>query len=343
MAFLRISCASRHAAVAVLLGWVGGVALAGEKVTVQNYIRAESDLQMRAYAANAGGVGRLLHLREPYSVENQVTIRGNRDTLYSAIVLDLSEPATIVKPDPGGRFQSMLVIDQDHFNPVLKHGAGEVTLTREGVGTRYAMVLFRTFVDPNDPADLRAAHALQDAIEVRQASPGALELPEWDEPSLIRVRQALNALAAEVPVFEDAFGARGLVDPVNHLIASAAGWGGNPTRGAMYFNFTPARNDGTTPHTLTMPAEVPVGGFWSVSVYNEQGFFEPNALNAYSVNSVTAARNGDGSVTIHFGGDPSAGNHLPITAGWNYIVRCYLPGWEILEGDWRPPEAVATE
>lgn len=41
----------------------------------------------------------MLHLREPYSVQNQTTIHGSRDTLYSAVVLDLSSPVVIVKPD----------------------------------------------------------------------------------------------------------------------------------------------------------------------------------------------------------------------------------------------------
>jgi hypothetical protein len=49
----------------------------------------------------------------------------------------------------------------------------------------------------------------------------------------------------------------------------------------------------------------------------------------------------DGTVTIHFGGDPQATNYLPITDGWNYVVRCYLPGWQIIEGNWTPPAPVA--
>lgn len=199
------------------------------------------------------------------------------------------------------------------------------------------MVLVRTFADPNDPADMKTAHALQDAIQIRQASPGKLELPDWDTVSLAETRQQLNQMAAKMKDFSEAFGRRGEVDPIQHLIGSAAGWGGNPQRGAMYFNATPERNDGKTPYTLTMPKDVPVEAFWSVTVYNKDGFFTPNELNAYSFNSVTAERNGDGSVTVHFGGDPKATNYLPITDGWNYVVRCYLPGWQIIEGNWAPP------
>jgi len=312
-------------------------------VTIMNYIRAESDAQFMGYAAKAGGVGKILHLREPYSVENQTTIRGNRDTLYSAVVLDLTSPATIVKPDSPDRFQSLLVISQDHYMPILKHGGGEVTLTMDSVGTRYAMALFRTFADPNDSEDMKAAHALQDAIQIKQASSGTLELPAWDMASLEQTRKELNVLASKLTDLSDGFGKKGQVDPIAHLMASSYGWGGNPPRGATYVGVVPEKNDGKTPHTLTMPKDVPVDGFWSVSVYNADGFFTPNNLNAYTINNVTGKKNADGSTTIHFGGDPGTDNYLPIHEGWNYVVRLYLPGTAILEGDWNPPAPVPVK
>lgn len=336
MAVLRL-------AAVLIFGGLSAAAVGGETVTVLNYVRAETDMQFSAYAAKAGGVGKLMNLREVYSVENQTTIRGNRDTLYSFGVYDLAAgPVTIIKPESPDRFQSLLVIDQDEYNPVLKNGAGEVTLSIDNVGTRYVMVLFRTFCDPNSPKDMQLAHALQDAIQVRQASPGQLELPDWDEASLVATRQLLNALASKLDGVPKAFGARGEVDPTQHLIGAAYGWGGNPPSGAMYFNVTPEQNDGKTAYTLKMPRDVPVQAFWSVSVYNKDGFFTPNDLNAYSFNSITSQRNADGTVTIHFGGDPQAANYLPITDGWNYIVRCYLPGWQILEGNWTPPKPQAV-
>jgi hypothetical protein len=243
----------------------------GEPVNVLNYVRAESDFQFREYAAKAGGIGKLMHVREAYSVQDQTTIRGNRDTLYSAGVFDLTTPVTITKPGSPDRFQSMLVISQDHYNPVLKHGGGDVTLSIDTVGTRYAMVLFRTFADPNDPEDMKKAHQLQDAIQVKQASLGKLELPDWDMASLVETRKSLNQLAARIGSVSKAFGAKGEVDPLQHLIGSAFGWGGNPQRGAMYFNVLPKRNDGKTAYVLTMPKNVPVEAFWSVTVYNKDG------------------------------------------------------------------------
>jgi hypothetical protein len=89
--------------------------------------------------------------------------------------------------------------------------------------------------------------------------------------------------------------------------------------------------------------DVPMDGFWSLSVYNRDGFFEKNELNAYSFNSVTAKRDVDGAARIQFGGcEASTVNCLPITDGWNYTVRLYRPQSAILDGTWKAPVAEPT-
>jgi hypothetical protein len=91
---------------------------------------------------------------------------------------------------------------------------------------------------------------------------------------------------------------------------------------------------------VTVKDDVPVDGFWSISVYNAEGYFEPNNLNAYALNNITAGKSDDGSITVQLGGcDGKVPNCLPITPGWNYIVRLYRPRAEILDGSWQFPEA----
>jgi hypothetical protein len=57
---------------------------------------------------------------------------------------------------------------------------------------------------------------------------------------------------------------------------------------------------------------VPVDAFWSVTVYDDKGMFIVNEHDAYSYNSITAKKDEDGSVAIHFGGAPAQDNFLPI-------------------------------
>ena len=310
-------------------------------VTTDAFVRAETDNYLATNAKVAGKLGKFHHAREPASIDEQTIIRLNRDTLYSFAVFDLAGgPVTLTLPDSGERYVSMMVVDQDHYVPIVAHGKESVTLTQESLGTRYAFVAVRTLVDPNDPKDVEAVHKLQDAIAVSQKDPGKLELPDWDQDSLTAIRNALLALAEHQASFSGAFGTRQQVDPIKHLIGTAAGWGGLPDSEANYQSFVPARNDGKTVYTVTLPKDVPVQAFWSVSVYNKQGFFEKNDHNAYSVNSITADKNADGSVTIQFGGcDGKIANCLPVVEGWNYTARLYRPEQAILSGEWTFPEA----
>ena len=312
-------------------------------VTVDNFARAESDLYMGKNVKEVG-LGKFQHIRTPTDIDKQMVIRMNRDTLYSSAVFDLDAgPVTITMPDAGKRFMSLQVIDEDHYVPAVFYGPGSHTLSADQVGTRYVMTAIRTLVDPADPKDLDQVHALQDAIKVEQKSSGKFEIPNWDQTSQKQVRDALLLLAAHTGGFKNAFGARGKVDPVRHLIGSAAGWGGNPDKDASYLAFDPAKNDGSTIYRLNVPGDVPVDAFWSISVYNAEGYFQKNDLNAYSLNDITAKKSADGSVAVQFGGcDGKIPNCLPIMKGWNYTVRLYRPREQLLDGKWKFPEAQAV-
>ena len=307
--------------------------------TPDNFVRAETDLYFSNIVKD-GGLGKFVHRREPAAIDNQTIIRLNRDTLYSAAVFDLDAgPVTITVPEVGKRFLSMQFIDEDQYTRQVSYGAGVRTLTKEQIGTRYVVVAVRTLVDPSDPKDVQQVHALQDAIQVSQRSPGQFEAPKWDPASQKKVRDALLVLASTLPDANRMFGTKEQVDPVRRLIGAASAWGGNPDKEAIYLNVTPPRNDGTTVYRLNV-GSVPVDGFWSISVYNAQGYYEKNALNAYSLNNITTKKGSNGTISVQFGGcDGKVVNCLPITRGWNYMVRLYRPRAEALSGQWKFPEA----
>lgn len=314
-------------------------------VTPDNFIRAESDVYMAAQAKD-GAFGAFKHTREPAPVDRQLIVRLNRDTIYSSGVFDLDAgPVTISLPDSGDRFLSALVINQDHYNPQVFYGAGTHTLTKDSVGTRYAMVGVRILADPNDPKDMQKANALQDAITVSQpGGPGNFEIPQWDPVSQKKVREALIALSDTIPDLRYAAGPnKDSVDPVRRIAAAASGWGLNPDKDAVYLNVFPEKNDDKTPYRLTVK-EVPVDAFWSVTAYTADGYFHPNDLNAYSINSLTGRKGADGAITIQFGDcTKETPNCLPVTDGWNYMVRLYRPRQEILDGSWSFPVAEPIE
>lgn len=305
-------------------------------VTIDTFVRAETDHYFKK-KVEQGAFGEFVHERAPTPVDKQLIIRMNRDTPYSYAILDLTTPVTFVKPDTGSRFQSILVMNQDHYLQHVIYDPGTYTFTQEEMGSRYIQITARTFADPNDPKDLEAMHKAQDGLKLTQVSRGHFEVPNWDQDQLSGLRKAILTMAPWVPDSKRMFGRKDEVDSVRHLIGTAGGFGGNPEQDAIYLNVMPKQNDGNTPFTLTV-RDVPVDGFWSIIVYNKDGLFEAPE-NAVSVNNVTAKKDADGSIRVHFGGDPQAPNYLRIMPGWNYMARMYRPREEILSGQWIFPRA----
>lgn len=314
-----------------------GYATDTKGVTVDNFVRAESDHMIQANMKAFGvDFGKFTHLREPTTPDNQPVIRMNQDTLYSGTVLDLSKPVKITLPEIGGRYMSMHVVSQDHYM-LVESEPGTYELTEDAVGTRFALVSIRTFYNAGDPNDLAKAHAAQDKIKVSGGGNGPFIAPNWDKEQLAVARKAINDLSALGFDASHAFGSKEEVRPIDYLVGAGAGWGGLPRSAAMYVMDSVNENDGKTLHAVTVK-EVPVDAFWSVTVYNAEGYLDANKLGVNSYNNSSVKKNEDGSTTIHFGGcEDGRVNCIPISKGWNYAIRMYQPRKEILDGTWTFP------
>ena len=237
------------------------------------------------------------------------------------------------------------MVNEAHFAKLIAYDPGDYELTKEKMGSRYVAVIARTLVDAEDAIDLAKAHEAQNGLKVAQKDKGRFEVPNWDPVALGKIREALKVLGNYLPIRDKAYGANiEEVDPIAYLIATADTWGGWKPENAVYQNFVPQKNDGKTPYTLTLK-NVPAreDAFWSISVYNEDGYFEKNEFDKYVVNSRKAKVDEDGAITVHFGGDPSQSNFLPIMAGWNYMLRIYLPQAPYFDGSWKAPKARLVE
>ncbi|WP_282121579.1 DUF1214 domain-containing protein [Ruegeria atlantica] len=307
-------------------------------VTVDNFTRAATDAELDKYVSLAGGVNEFFHFRTPTPVENQPTIRMNRDTLYSTAVVDISEGATLTLPEVGGRYMTAMIVNQHHYINEVYFGGGTYTLDTKTFDTPYVIVFMRVLVDASDPDDVAAVNAIQDAMMIEAASSKPFISPDYNQKDLEDLISETLKLGRFAPDATRTFGPKSEVDPLRHFIGTAVGWGGLPETEAFYLSVEPNLPVGT--YKIDVPADVPVGAFWSVSLYNAAGFFEENARDAYNVNSITGTPNDDGSMTVHLGGcDTDAVNCLPIMDGWNYTVRLYRPGPEVLDGSWTFPAA----
>jgi len=94
----------------------------------------------------------------------------------------------------------------------------------------------------------------------------------------------------------------------------------------------------------------PVNGFWSLAMYDAEGYFVENPIGRYSIgNRDDLSMNEDGSLDLYLQhqspGSALESNWLPAPAGqFNLVLRLYWPGTEIITGEWQPPAVrVATK
>ena len=309
-------------------------------VTKANYAAAETQTVFAKYIANvakatcSGGMGVLLNDSKAADPKDRTVIRINFDTLYSWLILDLNDPATITLPETGGRYQSAMVVDDQGYVFVYKN-PGAYELTKENVGSRNALVGFRTGVNMNDPEDLAKARDLQKKLKVSQANRGEFVQPNrWNLEEMLALRSAYNQERNEQGVkSENLYGRKGVVSPEQNNMGVAVGIGGLPKEGAVYLFYTPSSDK---PQTLTLK-DVPYGSnaFWSLTVYDKDGF--PVGDN-YNVNSAFVTANDQGEAVLNFGGDSSQENYLGIYPGWNATLRIYNPTPAYFDGSWTRPE-----
>ena len=321
----------------LFVGSVSTVAAKDKKVVVNvdNFARVETDMQIGRMLKMAGGINKFGHLRTPTPLDKQSVIRMNRDTLYSFALVDISAGATAILPDTGKRYMSMMVINNDGYINKTFHGGGAHKLTMKEFETPYVVLAVRLLVDASDNADIKSANGLQDQMKIEAASAKPFVMPDYDMETYNATYKPLLELSKGLPDSRRTFGSKAEVDPVRFLLGSAFGWGGLPEHEAFYLNVNPDLPIGQYQVTAK---DVPVDAFWSISVYNKDGYFQENKFNSYSVNNISGTPNKDGSFTVHFGGcEDKRVNCIPLTEGWNYAVRLYRPRPPILDGSWKFP------
>ena len=102
--------------------------------------------------------------------------------------------------------------------------------------------------------------------------------------------------------------------------------------------------NGQNNYTITFAKVPPVKGFWSLTLYNDEHMFNPNALKRYSLGTKNKDLkfNPDGSLTLYTGakspGKDKESNWLPAPEGtFSFYIRCYWAEQAVLDGTWTPP------
>jgi len=195
-------------------------------------------------------------------------------------------------------------------------------------------------IEPGKSFDLdKAEPAVRKALA--NAPEDAQQLMAWKLPTLARVVNGWSMNTDTMGVYGNYY--------LKRAIVAQLGLGANLPEDAVYpTNLADESGkplDGSNKYKLHFEKTdlPPVDAFWSITVYDSEGFQVPNPFNRFAVSSWMPFKyNADGSLDLYFqnenpGADKEA-NWLPAPKdAFNLLMRLYAPRLEALTGKWNPP------
>jgi hypothetical protein len=185
----------------------------------------------------------------------------------------------------------------------------------------------------------KLAPTVRAALE--RARTDAQQLMQWKIPTIARVANGWSMNTDTMGVYGNYYLKRAMV--------ARLGLGANLPEDAIYpLNLADDSGnplDGANKYTIHFDkgATPPVDGFWSLTLYDSDGFQVANALNRFAVSSwMPFKENADGSLDLYFQnespGEDKEQNWLPAPRGpFNLTMRLYGPRQDALTGKWNPP------
>ncbi|MFN8499702.1 MAG: DUF1254 domain-containing protein [Anaerolineae bacterium] len=185
----------------------------------------------------------------------------------------------------------------------------------------------------------KLAPAVQAALE--QVPAAALKSMQAKLPTMARVVNGWQMNTDTMGVYGDSY--------LKRAIIAMVGLGANQTVDAIYplssVDGDGQAYDGANKYVLHFDKSnlPPVGAFWSITMYDAEGFQVANEINRFTVGDRDALTyNADGSLDIYIQhanpGPDKVANWLPSPTGaWNLTMRLYAPKSRVLDGTWNPP------
>ena len=303
-------------------------------VTPDNYTDAEAEVNFMKWKSK-DAMNKLFHLAQLTPAGPMPTIRMNRDTLYSAALVDATNGFEVHMPDQG-LFTSVLVIDQKGYSQdyIWKPGSHKVNINTDNGG--FVWVLFRIGIEQG----LDKARQAQQTVAITGMGDKVWDPQPYDKASHKKLHDQYMNEAIDSGMFLQYGADASRIDMEAKRLSDAAGWGGMDFGINNYQISKNIKNDGCYSTTFEDPnADV----FWSFTLYDADGWLLP--LDGNNVlNSREAVPNEDGTYTVRFNCGKDAVNNLQTNEKvFGFAWRVYGSSYKVRFGRWNPITSLVKE
>ena len=290
-----------------------------------NYQKAEVARNFNKWAAK-GANNKLMHMTDVTPSGPAPTVRMNRDSLYSAAILDTSSGNASITLPEGDLYQSVLMVDTDGYARkfILEPGTHLVA-----TDTKFVWVLVRTGLEKG----LDEARRMQGLVTVQGMGDDTYSSPEYDPESLAKLTRVLIDEAIAEDDGDLYYGNYpDQVDETRRMRSTAAGFGG--MNGTNMYKFVEAvDNNECMQSTFPDPKATE---FFSFTLYDTDGYLmDGNTV----INSRNMVPNPDGTFTVSINCGDDAINNIsapPEVDTIGYAWRVYGASEEVENRSWDP-------
>ena len=303
-------------------------------VTPENYTDVEAEVNFQKWVSR-DAMNKLFRLDRLTPAGPALTIRMNRDTLYSAALVDATDGFTVHMPDQGV-FTTVLVIDQKGYSQDYIWQPGTHKINIDKSNGNFVWVLFRTGLEKGMEKALEA----QKTVGISDMGSKAWKAKPYDKAQYQKLHDKYMQEAIDTGLFLQYGYDASRIDMKTKRMTDAAGWGG------MDFginSYQISKNMSSEQCYSTTFEDPKADEFWSFTLYDADGWLLPIG-GKNILNSGDAVPNKDGTYTVRFNCGENAVNNLQTKEPvFGFAWRVYGSPYKVRAGRWNPINTLVKE
>lgn len=312
-------------------------------MTAQEYINEEGIWFANNFARNFKlGLNNFHHFTELANKDTRWVVSPSIDHLYSMGVIDTSEAFTVSVPENDGKLVTLHLQDMNHTQPFYKVGPGNYEFTPEMFDTKFVLIGLRFATDGSEENIRRITEELHPKVKIIG---GGNDLDSLPKPNTEAMQSVRAALMPEYDKLDDTYGTvqyriQEVSDWEKMTYTVAGAFGLSTPDTAMYPPYALENAIGGQCYQATYEAPEITNelGYYSITVYNSDGYLMANDNNIVSTNQ-GMTHNEDGTFTVIYG-DLECQKHTKGTDSnfaytpednWSLLMRVYQPNVESMK------------
>lgn len=255
---------------------------------------------------------------------NFISFDDEYDFMHSVGVFDLTQPLEFYiseKTNIKNRYVSFIAINERGYINEIYYGGGKHVISRDDIGSKYAIIIGRIFINQANSKELEIIKRIQRSITIVN---NKIKRDKYIPKEYNKKKFTLltDSKKDQANIEMQCFGSKSEVNKDEFIKCASNRIGGIPYKDFLIKKEAIEDSKDEIYQVTIKDVEVSENGFWSITGYN---VFNKQVEKSDTINSNNGIKEKDGAINILFGNCGNKKNCIPTSRRWQYILRVYTP------------------